>query len=322
MVVVGITDEQVTTRGDVGVNQLLSLTVPNHGGVLVASALGHEPTIGQQSEVAGGSGLGEDAQVAVLIQVQIIAGVAGQVDNAVIKLIPHNMVMDVGLNILVTISGGGSVSTTIDGVNLGGDHLGQVGLSVAVDQSVIDDVALAELILGDDVHILVDLVDLIAIVQVGVNSGQLDVVIAIDILDTSESVDGLHNVVGHAVAVHIHNLQPVAVLVAIDLSGVLASDNVLIHEGLPGDIAVIGDVFGGLGAHIDLAHNDGFCVAVLQVGIIEDVLHDLHVQIANGGLGTNGLLVGVLTICEGHRDPNTQPRRQPRHLGCQWSGHT
>ena len=54
--------------------------------------------------------------------------------------------------------------------------------------------------------------------------------------NASHGVDGLHDHVGLAVTVVIDDLQPVAVLVLLDVNSILVGLNVLIHEDLPGDI--------------------------------------------------------------------------------------
>src|SRR5699024_744764 len=133
---------------------------------------------------------------------------------------PNHMVVNAGLDILVAVGGGGGQGVAVDAVDLSGDRVSQVSLSVAVDDSVVDDVTLGQVIIRDDGRIISNSVDGIAIVHAGINSGELQLIVAVDVLDTGHGVNSLHDHVGNAVAVVIDDLQPVAVLVAVDVNTV------------------------------------------------------------------------------------------------------
>ena len=59
----------------------------------------------------------------------------------------------------------------------------QVGVGVAVDDSVVDDVALGQLVLGDNVDVVGDLVESVAVVQLIIIAGEGDGAVAVDLLE-------------------------------------------------------------------------------------------------------------------------------------------
>src|SRR5699024_4992948 len=124
-----------------------------------------------------------------------------------------------------------------------------------IDDSVVHHVTLAQLISGDNINILIQIIEIVIVIagNTGVQHSQLDVAIAVDILDSSAGIDSLHDHVGHTVAVVVDDLQPVAVLIAIDSLGILTGGDILIQELTVGNL--IGDIIHGLGADIDLTHN-------------------------------------------------------------------
>ena len=88
-----------------------------------------------------GSGLGVSGQITAAIQIQVIADVLGPTaDTGAVNGV-GDVLMDVGFLVGLAVHYRGGQPGAVDGVELAGDHFGLVGLGLAVDDSVVNDVA-------------------------------------------------------------------------------------------------------------------------------------------------------------------------------------
>ena len=276
-------DEQVAVGGDV--NDLLlvaalALLVIDADGVLISGLGAVEPAVGDQLVVAGLVALDESSQVAAAIQEQVVADLARQQLGIGLISLVLDMLADAGLDVLHLVAGGdglGLADVLLNGD--AGDHFGQIGLSLAIDDGVVHYVVRVQLVSGNDLLTgqVVQIVN--AAGPAGVLVGQSAVLGVQGVLailgsgDLGHSVDDLEDVIGLAVAIVIDDLDPVAVLVLGNgLQGI--GGDVLLNEGIQSDL--VGKILGTLGAGIDLAGDIG-------VGLIGNVEDPLDVVLMLGG---------------------------------------
>ena len=205
-------NEQLAVAGDVLVDNtgilidLDSILIVLAGTVVVA--------VHQELE-AGGGGLDEGEEVAAAAQEHVIADAASHLGHGLDVIGIVDVLMHARLFVDSTVSGGSGQVVAVDLVDLSCDRLGLVGLGLTVDEGIVDHIVHSQSIGGDDLLGL-QLIDFIAV-------GELDVlgiqgVRAVgDLGDLGGGVDDLQDVLSDAVLVVVDDLDPVALLIGLDL---------------------------------------------------------------------------------------------------------
>ena len=244
--------------------------------VLVALAGAVVVAVHQEGEALG-CALDEGKQVAAAAQEHIVADAASHLSHGLDIIGIVDVLMHARLFVDSTVSGGSGQVVAVDLVDLSCDRLGLVGLGLTVDEGIVDHIVHSQSIGGDDLLGL-QLIDFIAV-------GELDVlgiqgVRAVgDLGDLGGGVDDLQDVLSDAVLVVVDDLDPVALLIGLDLRlGILI--DVLGDKLLVGH--AVGQVLqaGSTGIHLAV----GITVTVVldtveAVGMVKDGL-DVFLMLA------------------------------------------
>ena len=202
---------------------------------------------------------------------------------------------------LGAVNSGSGLVGAVDGVDLAGLGGSQLSAGIAVDLGVDHHVAGSQLALAvvDDLGGGGDLVDGIAVGHLHASHIQ-----AAGSIDDAHGVDGLEDVVGHAVVVVVNDLQAVAALVLGDLSLVFLDIQVLGGEVLP--LHGVGDIAGAVD-HDQLAVLNGDKAVAERGGthihFAQDVVADSVVNaVGSGEDGADVLVIGLGQLGEGVDD--------------------
>ena len=235
------------------------------------------PAVGDEHEGAVLT-LGVGGQIAVQVKVQGVGGVADHAVQAGTHV--AGVGVDVGLSpgLAVLAGSGGSGGGTVDGVDLHGLGGSQLGAGVAVDEGVDHHVAGGQLTFAvvDDLGGSGNLVDVVAVTLV-VELDASDVQAAVGV-DDSHGVDGLENVLSHAVVVVVNDLQVLAEAVGLDLNLVVSALEVVLNELL---IAHPVRQVGGAGDNNIGAVNGDVVIAGVSAGI--NLTLDVSAVVVGGG---------------------------------------